>query len=313
MPVTSRGFVNRERWSRRLRLLLRLVGMALLVALFARVFRPEDLTALRGVRGDLVGYILLAHAVAHVLTGLGWQVLLADCGVRVGFWRMVVEDLGSLFWSTVLPGSVVGEAVKGVRLAGGWEHAETVAVCLALARLLGGLAAALGAVALLWPRSDLDPTLKTGLLWLFAATAGASAAMVGLLRVGPDTVRRWWPALASRLPAGRFPSGKALLASTALKALSHVGFAGIYTLSYAAVGTPVPFGDGLAIYVLVSILAMLPVTFGALGVRELTVVGLGEALAPGSAGGAAAVVVTSSIALTLVLAGFTELLRLTRR
>jgi uncharacterized membrane protein YbhN (UPF0104 family) len=252
--------------------------------------------------------VLGLYAVGQVTNGLAWRGLLASAGARVGFGEMIRHDLSSVFWSTVIPGGVAGEVVKGVRLARSGAAAGSVATSILAARLLGGTVSSLLALVLL-PGSGLQgpPRLVGGL----ALTATASVGLVGLavLRLGPTALDRV-PRIAARLPIGRFPPAAALGRAALATLVTHLAFAGVYAACFGAAGDPLTLADGAAIYTFTAVAQMVPITVGGFGVRELTIASLGALLVPAPVASAAAVALTATFTVAVALGGLLELGRL---
>ncbi|MCK6502979.1 flippase-like domain-containing protein [Myxococcota bacterium] len=245
---------------------------------------------------------LLCFCVGQVLNGLAWRHLLHGQGGRVPFMDMIRHDLASVFWSTVLPGGVVGEVVKGVRLARDAD-AGAVAVSILSARLVGGATACLLALACL-PFSGIDGAFRA-----IGALALALTALVGLgglvaLALGPAALPL---SLRARLPVGRMPSARDLLLAFVLALVTHSAFALVYCAGFAATGPWIPFADGAVLSALTSVAQLLPVSVGGLGVRELTISGLGARLVPKPAADAAAVALALVFTVFVALGGLVEL------
>ena len=121
---------------------LRVLGLVALCALFLSRLDTSGLGALASWRagGWLCG-ALLAYSVGQLLNGLAWRHLLIQAGGRVSVTEMILHDLSSVFWSSVLPGGVAGELLKGVRLSRDAD-AGSVAVSILCARLVGATAVA---------------------------------------------------------------------------------------------------------------------------------------------------------------------------
>lgn len=258
---------------------------------------------------------LLAYAVGQVGNGLAWRGLLATTGVVVPFGAMILHDLSSVFWSTVLPGGVAGEVVKGARLARTVDLGA-VTVSLLTARLVGGTVACVLALAAL-PWSGVDGLPRT--VGTFALLGTAAVGVAGLVavrmgpRIGPTVLARLprlVARLAARVPLGTFPPARAVLTAVALTLATHVSFAAVYSLCFAAAGHPVSLADGAVICALTSVAQLAPVTVGGFGVRELTIAGLGATLVPAPAANAAAVALTATFTVVVALGGLVELARL---
>jgi len=294
-----------------LEVLLRVVGLVLLVGLFAwrvdwaavGVVLDEDL------RGGPLVVALLAYAAGQVLNGLGWRRLVGQAGIAVGFAEMIRHDLGSVFWSVVLPGSVAGEVVKGARVAGGLERAESTASAIVSARLAGAAAAGLLALAFV-PATRFGPTVRAGAAAGFAAVV--AVALVGLLlvRLGPAGLRRLWPSLADRLPPGATPRLSGLVFAATMSLLAHLCFTLVFQRCFAAVGAAMPLPDAAVVYVLTTVALALPITFGGLGVRELSISSVGGLVVAPPAAAAAAMVATVVFMVPVAVGGLSEAARM---
>lgn len=293
----------------------RLVGMVVLVGLFWRVMEWDQLThALSGANWSALGWMFLCFAVGHVLNGLAWRTLVVAGGVPVGFSEMILHDLVSVFWSTLLPGGVAGEVVKGVRVAQRWQNAETVGVALLAARLMGAAAAcALCLVGMSWSSFGPDVRMAVGILMAMGLCVGAGGLIV--LRWGPGVSRSMLPRLAptlarrlfDRIPPGTAPSLPSLVRCGMYMLASHAAFSLVFALAMDAVGVAVGPADGLMLYVPVMMAQALPLTVGGLGARELTIAGLGATIATAELAGAAAVLVTVAMLLLVAIGGLVEL------
>jgi len=285
---------------RRLVLVARLLGMAIFVGFFART---ADWAGIRVALGEArywpwLFLAILAYAVGQFGNGLAWRHLLQDAGVKVSIGDMVRYDLGSVFWSTVVPGGVAGEVVKGVRLTGHGAAAGTVAYAIITARLLGGVAACLLALALLpWARTAVGPLAPV----VLTATLGVGVGGLVALRLAPPLLRRLG------VPEGRFPSARAMTVSGASTLITHVSFAAVYSLCFRAAGAPLGLADGAWICTATSVAQMLPITVGGFGVRELTISRLGGVVLPTGRAEAAALLVTATFFVAVLAGAMVEL------
>ncbi len=254
---------------------------------------------------------LLLYAAGQVANGLGWRHLVRRAGIELSVGRMIRHDLGSVFWSVVLPGSLAGELIKGARVAGGMQRAESTAMAILSARLVGGGVAAGLALALL-PLAMLEgPARMLGRLALWGVVG---VAIVGLLvvKAGPPAVRRILPAIAARIPPGRPPALSELAFCATSSLVAHLCFSGVYLCYFRAVGAAPGFPDASVNYALTTVAQALPITFGGLGVRELTMAGLGAGVVGAPQAAAASVLGTATFALPVALGGVLELARILR-
>ncbi len=100
----------------RLLLVLRLVVVAALLALLARLIHPGDLARARGLVGQLrwsLALVLLPTLIAMAVDALGWRTILRTLGQRVRWRRMLELRLSVEAIVLAMPGgSVAGEAAK---------------------------------------------------------------------------------------------------------------------------------------------------------------------------------------------------------
>lgn len=293
--------------SRRLGSLLRVVGMAVLVGFFVWTVDTSGLRSLGTSRAALwVAAALVAHGFGNLFNSLAWRQLLNRAGAEVTLGAAVVHDLISVFWSTVLPGGVAGELVKGVRLA---RDAEPGAVAMTLlsARLVGGTVACLLALGCLpWSGFPLPVTTVGGAA--LTATSAIGVVGLGVLRAGPGALARV-PWLASRVPLGRLPAGRDLAVASALSVATHATFAVMFVLCFGAAGAEVTFADAAVISALTGVAQLAPVSIGGIGVRELTIAGLGATLLPKAQADAAALTVSGAFMVYILVGGVAEVVR----
>jgi uncharacterized membrane protein YbhN (UPF0104 family) len=291
---------------------LRIVGMLALLAWFVS---RADWAGIGGALGRpgawrWVGAGLVAYAVGQVGNGLAWRGLLRTTGVDVGFGEMIRHDLSSVFWSTVLPGGVVGEVVKGVRITQAGADPGAVAVSILAARLVGGTMSCALALALL-PWAHLDGAARTVGTLALVTVAGVGITGLGILRIGPRALARF-PVIAARVPIGRFPPLPAIFAACVATLVTHTAFAAVYCACFGAAGEGIGLPDGAAICALTSVAQLAPVTVGGFGVRELTIAGLGATLVPRGVADAGAVALSATFTLVVGIGGIVELGRLRR-
>ncbi len=293
-----------------LRLAVQVVGMVVLVALFARLVDWASVARALGRPAALPWMAAAAGvwAIGQAAHSTGWRILLRANGVHVGLVDAVRHDLSSVFWSTVLPGGVAGELVKGVRLTREGARAGDVGVALVATRLVSGMVCA-GLALVMLPLSHFDGPLRAFAGVALGGTVAAGVLGLGVLRAGRAIVARHLPAVAARLPVGAFPPAPAMAGCALAAIVTHLAFGAVYCLCFGAAGHAAAYPDGAVIYALTSVAMLLPVSVGGYGVRELTVVHLGEAIAPGVAA-AAAVALAALFTGAVGLGGLVELRRL---
>lgn len=283
-----------------------------MVALCALWWRQADASGLAALlEPAALGWGLAGvatYSLGQALNGLAWRHLLLRAGGQVSLLDMALHDLSSVFWSAVLPGGVVGELIKGARLSRD-AHVGTVAVALLSARLLSGAVACLLALACL-PAAGFDGPVRIAGAAALGATAAVGLGGLIAVRLGPGLLPA---ALAARLPTGRPPAAADLGLTFVVGLLTHAAFAGIYMAGFAAAGAPLSFADAAVISALTSVAQLLPLSVGGVGVRELTISGLGGLLVAPAAADAGAVAVAAICTVFVGLGGVVELARGLRR
>ena len=290
------------RW---LNLIARIVGMSILVWFFAR---STDWAAVRAAlaaaRWEIFGLAMLGQAVGFVFNGLAWRHLLRSSGVEVSVGEMLLHDFGAVFWSLLLPGGIAGEVVKGYRVAGTLGRGGVVAAGLLASRLINRGSACLLALVLL-PLAALPGSVTAATGLALAGLVGVALAGLAVLRLAPPFAKRLGP-LQRLLEEGAPPPLKAMGGAACASLVAQLGFCSMYWACFAAIGHPLGFAQATWLYALTSLALFLPVTFGGLGLRELTIGELsGLMVAPGVAAGAS-LLVAAAIYTIVALGGLVE-------
>lgn len=204
-----------------------------------------------------------------------WLILLRAQGVDIGVRRAGELYLVGAFFSLLLPGAVSGDVVKGwyvSRDAAGGRRAEAATTVL-LDRAIGLAALVLLAVLVLawqWPRFGGEAGFR-------AAAAGVAAVAGAILALAVLSFSRW------RLPGGRIgdlmgrvrevfrlalADRRVLAPAMLLSVVNHSVLIAAECAAAAAVGVRLDPGSAIAGFMLVNVVASLPVTPGGLGSRE---------------------------------------------
>jgi uncharacterized membrane protein YbhN (UPF0104 family) len=259
---------------------VRLGGSALVLGLLL-TFLPfnQVWSAIKRIPPSLTLGLLFAYLVLHLVGVAKWRLLINLAGADLTFGQAVRCYYGGLFGNVFLPSLVGGDVVRaGMAFAVSRSRAAIVLGSL-IDRTedvigLGGVAA-MG--ALLLPRS-LDPQSRK----VFWALGGA-LAFAGLLGLGvlfatpvrrfPFKVRRIMVKLRR---AGRSMYGRPgrLLLCLCLGVILQVCQVAINSWLGEASGLHVAFGVWLFAWPLAKLSALLPVTQGGIGVREVALIGL---------------------------------------
>lgn len=249
------------------------IGLVLLALVLSR-FDPSQLTVTWGPRllsglAVAVGLML----VAQLFSALRWEAILGDPRLT---WRYLFRlYLIGNFFSLFLPTSIGGDAVRTTAAARNTANMGEAISSVLLDRVFGVAALALYlAVGVLTSREMLARTLTatqwTLPAWMIAATVAVilvMAAAMASLRSRLHKVQRLaadaWLLMVRFWRAPRVFS-VALLLALVVQAI----YIAVWTLLAASLGFDLPFALFLFAVPLVSLAAMLPVTFSGLGVRE---------------------------------------------
>ncbi len=269
-----------RRWARLGPLLLRLGVTAGVLAALALQLPLDELTGALartppGLWLAVVGGFLLGHGV----TALKWRLLLHATGVRPGVNETLRAHGAGLFANLCLPSIVGGDVVRAGLVIRRHGHAARVAVGGLADRVLDTAAltllAATGAL--------LAPGVLDGLAGRILALAafGCLAATLGALAAA-----RWLdpaplpPRLAGVLEKvrealdalGRRPV--AALGALVLSLAVQSAFVLLNAQLGAAIGIALPLAAWLLAWPLAKLVALVPVSLGGIGVREVALAGL---------------------------------------
>jgi uncharacterized membrane protein YbhN (UPF0104 family) len=254
-------------------LLLRVAGAAVLMYAIARYIDFSEVWRV----------LRTAHAptmfLAALLTAVAWSIAIAK-------WRMLLPAVSlaevteffllGLLYSLVLPGQLAGEAVKTVRLAARGPGLGVVTASVVLDRLTSLLGLGIVAVAGLWlagrdsatfgviARSLLVFTLLITTL-LFALRWPRLQRLAGRIRMLHQFTGLW----------ADYGRNRQLVAKTlGLGVLFNIANVATVAAIAAALGVSLHVGDVAWVVGLVSVVTLLPFSFGGIGVREASFVAL---------------------------------------
>ena len=257
-------------------LLLRiLVSVLLLCAVLVYADVGEVAQAVRD--GDWAWFAAGAGlmAVAVVVGGARWRVLLEGAEIEVSRWRAVRVFAGSLVLNNVLPTSVGGDAVRTWLV--GKESGRLLRA--AAATIVDKVTALLCLFVLGWAALAVDPeSVPSSVVGAFAwVTAGlvAALAVAALAAAGVRPVLHRLPARVAVMVRegwatlrGWARSGK-LVASLVGLGLAYQALAVLALIAVAqTVGVELSFALAAASASIVLVAMLIPVSIGGLGVRE---------------------------------------------
>lgn len=275
-----------ERRTRRGTLLLRILVSAILLGLLLhQVGLREILTDIRQLPILFVLFAWAYYSFCQLLSAWRWQLFLTAKDVHVPVTRLFSFYMVGMFLNNFMPGSVGGDVVKTYDLYRATGRGRTAIVSVFLERFTGLIGLALIAVAaLVIGLRGLDNPVILG-------AVGGTALVLALSVAGI-----WWPPLADRLMRlvdrmlprrigeplhGLYTAladyrrhGRVLFVTILISVVVHLLFAGYYALTSEALGTPIPFEYFVLFLPLVTIVTMIPISLGGLGIREALMVAL---------------------------------------
>ncbi|MBI4700402.1 MAG: flippase-like domain-containing protein [Deltaproteobacteria bacterium] len=262
-----------------LRIGIRLLGPALLVAVLLRIEDPSALGAtLRGASPLLLALAVALNSLNLHCKVLRWQALLRTRGVSYPLGRAWKAFLASVYLGMLTPGRV-GDVlrIQYVRRDVGMPYAEGLAVVVMdrfcdIYVLLGFVAIGVARLA----------TVLSGALAYVTWGGVAVVALAPVLLFVPGLAERLMGALYGRLTKGREPAGlhRFLVALRAqvgrslwwAVALTVVAFLVNYLQGWImgrALGLSLAFLDVVSLMAIITLLSLLPISVSGVGVREL--------------------------------------------
>ena len=289
---SSHGNVVRRRFSlmwRRFNLEIRLVVMVALLAFLAT--RIDILQSLHSLGEANVGY--LAASVCVVFLGWSvntykWRFLLEAGHLKCRMLDLFRLNLAAIFYGLALPGQATGEVIKAIRLGSRSDRRSTIYASVLADRISGlGSLAMLGLIGLLVGPTPIEYARGRQLDALILATAAvASLAALILPSLLTGTSQRSSASYATglRTQLGRviqkFADGWIRLRSDQLLVVLALGC----VFQASNIGANWLLARGLRLDVsplsmawitaLFSLIQLMPVSIGGIGVREATFVSL---------------------------------------
>lgn len=265
-------------------LAFRVALSAAVILLLLWVYDPREI--IRKISHLSIWFVLFAwafYAFCQLISAYRWKLLLRAKGVDLPIGLLFVLYMMGMFVNNFLPGGLGGDAVKAysVYRRGGPVNVSVASVLVE--RFCGILALALlGGVACVVMLLRGEATIVT--LWVLAAMLGlaAAAAMVWSVRLAsilrkclticaPRRIRDRAIQLMETVHSYRHDGGTlfwALLLSVVLQAMIAVYFGFVSQ----ALASPIPVIYFFLFLPLVTIVTLLPISLGGLGVREVAMV-----------------------------------------
>jgi len=249
--------------------------------------------ALSRLSAETLIFAAFLYVLAHGLNGLKLQFLLPGRPLA----DLIRYTFVALYYGTVLPGQILGDAVKAYRLVRPGDDGATVVAAVVVDKITGLLALLLitGVALLIEPSGfpaafpALSFALLLGLILVLVLPVVVAKfptaldnALGRFLRAWHESAEDWWPLIAS------FVTGIAFQ----ILAVIVVAYLG------TGMGISLSFAAWIAVVGLVSLVLLLPVTVAGIGLREGGLIVLL---------GFFGVAPTDAVALSLALLAFTLL------
>ena len=276
--------------------LLKLAVVALCFSIIARKIHVHDaLAQLAGASLPLMGAAGLTILLEPLLVAIKWNILLREKGINLGVARLLRIVFTSNFLSVTLPTSLGADALRLLMVKGERQSLTHAAGALMADRLLGALSIitlSLVGTALVGRRA-LDTRSLLSILTVALLVLAVAGVLISRLPVRwVPRLRRWAARRAGSPPPAAalqwvlkavdkaqaihdslrsFGGHRVRLAQVFLLNISAQGLRVLQIgLLFQAVHHPVPWTEAAAFVPLIVLMAMLPISFFGLGVKENT-------------------------------------------
>lgn len=251
------------------------VSLVLLAVLLWRTDRAELVATIGSLDPVLFATAAACFLAAQALSTFRWQLLLRAEGIRVPFGRLFLLYLEGMFFNLFLPTLIGGDVVRAQRIyvrAGRNEAAAASVLVERLSGLAALLAIAWGSLAAgrhavgVGPVAGFSAALVLGAVVVFSRGAKSVVRRV----LGRPTLARVEEGVRSFYHAiGRYRSRRGVLAQVfGVSLVIQVIVIWANFLVGRALGLSTPFIVFLSLIPLATIVAMVPISIGGLGVRD---------------------------------------------
>lgn len=212
---------------------------------------------------------VIIYLVSQWVSSYRWKFLCEPLGFRLSLREFYDYYLMGMFFSLFLPGAIGGDVSRMVYLAKSQSRRKREALLTLLAERGVGMVALvlLTSVMCLLPTGKLIPLWIRLTMW---GMTGVGMVLFTTLQVIP--VQKWverFPWLSLITQAEAYWRDIPLLArSVGISLAVHASMVGIHVLILQALGLQMPFPYLVAVYGIVGIASVLPISFNGLGVRE---------------------------------------------
>jgi len=315
---------NKQSMSKSLQRSLKIaVSVALILFLLTRMNISEIGQQLADAQPGWLILTFLLFALSIILRAVRWKVLLDALPIHVPLWLLSYWYYVGAFFNTILPTGFGGDVVKTLALARYSRQTSSAAGTVILDRFLGIVVLlAMGVAALPFSRADINALVA----WFLVAIFLAAVAGFWLLRrrswvrFGHRLLVSWlpkrWSSRLTRLDSLRLfytalqdYNNRTLIQALAVSVVFNCLWVLINMTGGWALGIQATLVDYLVFVPLVSLALLLP-SFGGVGVRELSYVGLFSQIGtPRESAFALSIVIYAATLLTGLFGGILYLLQ----
>ena len=268
------------------RLALRvLLSAGILAALFTQISVTEVVQNLGRVSPVFVLFAWVYYALCQLLSSYRWQLLLKAKQVHVPLRKLFSFYMIGMFANSFLPGSVGGDVVKSYHLFRRTKDLKIAAVSVFLERFTGlvGLTF-ISVVALIIGYGQLNSPVVMWSVTIAVATLAVSVLVLWKLPLLAKRVSWLGNLFPKKILTTSQEIYEALLsyrhhlptifAAIGVSAVLQFLFAAYYALASIAMGIPIDLIYFVLFLPLITLVTMLPISLGGLGLREALMVGL---------------------------------------
>lgn len=225
------------------------------------------------------------HVVATIVKTLRWWLVLLESQMKIGFQRLLGTYLVGIFFSQFMPGSSVsGDAMRMVETSVDTGRAVTSVSSVLIERAIGmtTIVASASFIMIVAPEDDLTGTL---VYWIIHALAVAGITALIILRTGwfvEPTVRLLNMvqlqtvgskiATLSQSLQGHLGKGQMLLNMVLLSSVANLLILSASYIVLLSLGESTPYLAFIPLIALAAAVEVIPLSPGALGLREATYV-----------------------------------------
>lgn len=257
------------------------VGLVALVVLVRIVDAQSVGKRLANADVMLTAFGIVAMFASVVIASWRWQGLLRDQGRSVGMYRLVELNLISLFYGTILPGQIAGEAVKTARLVRGQTGRSDLAASVAVDKIVGLVGLLLVGLGALAVAEDVASHTRAAAAVLLASTLTCAVGVIciaswlgsrqkGTVALSHSLRRRVVQLFVSLNEAiHRYATSYGRLSIGVAQSVVVQIILTLEVLVLArAIDLSLSIIDATWVFAVVGIVQLLPITFAGLGTRE---------------------------------------------